>query len=184
MNLLLTLLNYSHKSVLIIIKKSMMKIPLSNGKSSHKNLNLLNMYSLSDHSRCKMSFFLHWNRFGEFSLTSLAHKRILCSEWVPSEWEFKLNLFLKNTDFHFTVRFNWLDLCGLLVGYCDVFINCVDTHSDGTHSLQRIHLPLPDSDSAGHVGCIDGRGRGGVFRSDAITELRSKCCEVLFRHTI
>ncbi len=27
--------------------------------------------------------------------------------------------------------------------------------------------PLPDSDSAGHVGCIDGRGGGGVFRSAA-----------------
>ncbi len=23
--------------------------------------------------------------------------------------------------------------------YCDVFINCLDSHSDGTHSLQRIH---------------------------------------------
>ncbi len=45
-------------------------------------------------------------------------------------------------------------------------------------------LPLPDSDSAGHVGCIDGRGRGGVFRSDDITAPRSKCCEVLFRHTL
>ncbi len=42
--------------------------------------------------------------------------------------------------------------------------------------------PLPDSDSAGHVGCIDGRGR--VFRSDDITAPRSKCCKVLFRHTL
>ncbi len=25
------------------------------------------------------------------------------------------------------------------VGYCDVFISCLDSHSDGTHSLQRIH---------------------------------------------
>ncbi len=23
--------------------------------------------------------------------------------------------------------------------YCDVFISCLDSHSDGTHSLQRIH---------------------------------------------
>ncbi len=23
--------------------------------------------------------------------------------------------------------------------YCDVFIRCLDSHSDGTHSLQRIH---------------------------------------------
>ncbi len=25
------------------------------------------------------------------------------------------------------------------VDYCDVFINCLDSHSDGTHSLQSIH---------------------------------------------
>ncbi len=25
------------------------------------------------------------------------------------------------------------------VDYCDVFISCLDYHSDGTHSLQRIH---------------------------------------------
>ncbi len=29
--------------------------------------------------------------------------------------------------------------CGLLVDYCDVFISCLDSHSDGTHSLQSIH---------------------------------------------
>ncbi len=29
--------------------------------------------------------------------------------------------------------------CGLLVDYCDVLINCLDSHSDGTHSMQRIH---------------------------------------------
>ncbi len=31
-----------------------------------------------------------------------------------------------------------LESCWLLVGYCDVFTNCLDSHSDGTHSLQRI----------------------------------------------
>jgi len=30
-----------------------------------------------------------------------------------------------------------LELCGLLVDYCDVFISCLDSHSDGTQSLQR-----------------------------------------------
>ncbi len=28
-----------------------------------------------------------------------------------------------------------LELCGLLVDHCDVFISCLDSHSDGTHSL-------------------------------------------------
>ncbi len=32
-----------------------------------------------------------------------------------------------------------LKLCELLVYYCDVFISCLNSHSDGTHSLQRIH---------------------------------------------
>ncbi len=32
-----------------------------------------------------------------------------------------------------------LELCELLVEYCDVFIRCLDSLSDGTHSLQRIH---------------------------------------------
>ncbi len=32
-----------------------------------------------------------------------------------------------------------MDWSGLLVDYCDGFISCLDSHSDGTHSLQRIH---------------------------------------------
>ncbi len=32
-----------------------------------------------------------------------------------------------------------LEWCGLSVDYCDVFISCLDSHSDGTHSLQSIH---------------------------------------------
>ncbi len=34
---------------------------------------------------------------------------------------------------------NGLELCGLLVDYCDVLWAILDSHSDGTHSLQRIH---------------------------------------------
>ncbi len=30
-------------------------------------------------------------------------------------------------------------LCRLLVNYDDVFISCLDSHFDGTHSMQRIH---------------------------------------------
>ncbi len=33
----------------------------------------------------------------------------------------------------------WTGKCGVLVDYCDVCISCLDSHSDGTHSLQRIH---------------------------------------------
>ncbi len=34
-------------------------------------------------------------------------------------------------------NYNLLLACGLLVDYCDVFISYLDSHSDGTHSLQR-----------------------------------------------
>ncbi len=30
------------------------------------------------------------------------------------------------------------------VDYCDVFISCLDSHSDGTHSLQSIHCWVSD----------------------------------------
>ncbi len=42
----------------------------------------------------------------------------------------------KHAAFHFTIN-KLMDWSG--VDYCDVFISCFDSHSDGTHSLQRIH---------------------------------------------
>ncbi len=38
-----------------------------------------------------------------------------------------------------------LEVCGLLVDYCDVFISCLVSRSDGTHSLQRIHWWTSDA---------------------------------------
>ncbi len=49
-----------------------------------------------------------------------------------------MNLLITNTDFHKTL-IDALESCGLLVDYCDAFMSCLDSHSDGTHSLQRIH---------------------------------------------
>ncbi len=46
-----------------------------------------------------------------------------------------MNLFITNMQLFTPQDFK----CGLLVDYCDVFISCLDSHSDGTHSLQRIH---------------------------------------------
>ncbi len=37
-----------------------------------------------------------------------------------------------------------LEWCGLLVNYFDVFISSLDSRSDGTHSLQMIHLWASD----------------------------------------
>ncbi len=56
-------------------------------------------------------------------------------------WTFLLSrmmdLFL--TNLHFTRPIGWTGMCGLHVDDCDVCISCLDSHFDGTHSLQRIH---------------------------------------------
>ncbi len=44
--------------------------------------------------------------------------------------------------FHFT-RCQLMDWSG--VDYCDVFISCLDSHSNGTHSLQRIVMWCNDT---------------------------------------
>ncbi len=46
-----------------------------------------------------------------------------------------------------------LEWCGLLVDYCYVFISCLDSHSDGTHSPHRIHCW--DSDEMLHFSKSD-----------------------------
>ncbi len=129
---------------------------------------------------------------------SVSHQWMLCSEWVPSEWESDKNItithttpvhqfmscevkncvFIRNKSLIFkTVWLSWIvnsawsfspenailwidlyfiqeqsfevqnALCMMylfianmqLVDYCDVFISCLDSHSDGTHSLQSIY---------------------------------------------
>ncbi len=69
-------------------------------------------------------------------------------------WTFSLDealLWINNMDFSFCLLqmlSDGLEWCGLLVDYCDVFISCLDSHSDGTHSLQSIHCW--DSDAVTH----------------------------------
>ncbi len=43
--------------------------------------------------------------------------------------------------FFFSEVINWWSC----VDYCDVFISCLDSHSDGTHSLQSIHCWASDA---------------------------------------
>ncbi len=45
-------------------------------------------------------------------------------------------------------------------------------------------LPLPSIQPTWPALSLSGRAREGVFRSDDITAPRSKCCKVLFRHTL
>ncbi len=50
-----------------------------------------------------------------------------------------LNLLQTCTFLFHMMLIDGLESCGLLVDYCDVFISCLESHSEGTHSLQRIH---------------------------------------------
>ncbi len=70
-------------------------------------------------------------------------------EWVIMDSEFderyKVEMsgwicFLETHSFslHKTLT-DGLELCGSLADYCDVFISCLDSHSDGTHWMQRIY---------------------------------------------
>ncbi len=65
--------------------------------------------------------------------------KIMDYGWVCWKQWFEV-VFLQTHTFSLHKTFiDGLELCGLLVDYCDVFISCLDSHSDGTHSLQRIH---------------------------------------------
>ncbi len=63
-------------------------------------------------------------------------------QWIEVKNVVMIYLFF---DKHFTcyslqnMLIDGLEWCGWLVDYCDVFISCLDSHSDGTHSLQGIH---------------------------------------------
>ncbi len=46
--------------------------------------------------------------------------------------------------FHKTL-IDGLELCELLEDYYDIFICCLDSHSDGTHSLQKIYWWASDA---------------------------------------
>ncbi len=59
-----------------------------------------------------------------------------------------------------------LEWCGLLVDYCDVFISCLDSHSDGIHSLQRIHCW--DTDAVLHFSKSDEETNSSTVREKII----------------
>ncbi len=50
---------------------------------------LRKMYSPSGHPRCRWVCFFIGTDLEKFNITSLVHQWIHCSEWVPSDWQFK-----------------------------------------------------------------------------------------------
>ncbi len=65
---------------------------------------------------------------------------LLFKQWNEVKHVLMMDLCLTNMQLlpHYTLT-DWFEWCALLVDYCDVFISCLDSHSDGTHSLQSIH---------------------------------------------
>ncbi len=60
---------------------------------------------------------------------------------IGQKWQFKVENVLMMDFFLTTWRASlckmltdWLESCGMRVDYCDAFISCLDSHSDGTHS--------------------------------------------------
>ncbi len=60
-------------------------------------------------------------------------RREICTALFTSKKNNNLK-FIKCLDEFITNKIEWS-----VVDYCDVFIGCLDSHSDGTHSLQMIH---------------------------------------------
>ncbi len=73
---------------IIICHSNFMLIKRENN-NTNKNVIMLNIYSPSGHSRYRWVFFFIRTDLEKFSMPSLVHQWILCSEWVPSEWESK-----------------------------------------------------------------------------------------------
>ncbi len=92
--------------------------------------------------KCIYCFFIGTD-YGKFSITSLAHQLIFCIEWVPSEWNSKQWKKHPNIThvFHMTLVHQ---LMPCEMKSCSFFISCLEFHSDGTHSMQRMHLWTSD----------------------------------------
>ncbi len=60
-------------------------------------------------------------------------------QWFNIQNILIMDLFLQTLTFSLLkMLIDRLDWCGLIVDYCDVFISCLDSHSDGTHSLPLV----------------------------------------------
>ncbi len=70
--------------------------------------------------------------------------RILAgNNYLKSVLNLLMDLLFINMQLFSSKDVNWWT-GGLLVDYCDVFISCLHSHSDGTHSLQSIHWWVSD----------------------------------------
>ncbi len=110
---------------------------------SHIKIHPHNCLELFSHvNGADLFFFFSWFRRDNFFTGGSALWTIYFSwnQWFENVSMMDLFLLLKTRSFCLLkTLITALEWCGLLVDYCDVFISCLDSHSDGTHSLQRIH---------------------------------------------
>ncbi len=116
----MTLVHPFTSSGIFVKKKS---IIIHNEASSSENVHPLLSSHIKIHQHIWLELFLlSWFRRDDFF----------------TEDGLKLNL-LQTHSCPLHKLLDGLDLCELLEDYCDVLISCLDSHSDGTHSLRRIH---------------------------------------------
>ncbi len=111
--------------------------------------------SPSGYPRCRSVCFFIGTDLDKCSIILLAHQRIPCSEWVPSELEFTQlkKKHHNNPQVYGLQSINWHLVKWKSVYVCNksiinVFLTSTsvwiivifyNSHSDGTHSLHRIH---------------------------------------------
>ncbi len=119
-------------------------------KSSHlnqeRNLHRSSTVYKPKQSKTALNMWLDFNVRGQHEINFFTGGSVIIDYILAKSDSLKLKTpqwwicFLQTHSFwlHKTL-IDGLEWSGLLVDYCDVFISCLDSHSDGTHSLQRIH---------------------------------------------
>ncbi len=108
-------------------------------KSSHQNPPT---YLFTTVLTCKWCLICVYFSPDSDKMTVLLEKAIFIDKSILAGSD-RLKLKTINDEF-ITNTHLFTESCGLLVDYCNVFIICLDSHSDGTHSLQRIHCWASD----------------------------------------
>ncbi len=97
-------------------------------------------------SQVKTVLSVDFNVRGQQGMYLFTGLNVIMHYELGQKWPFKAKTswwicFLQTHSFSLHKMFtDGLESCGsLYCDYCDVFISCFDSHSDGTHSLQRIH---------------------------------------------
>ncbi len=113
-------------------------------ESGEKSAQIKQCLQASQNSSNKyVGVFLMWETTGD----GLFHwRKHYYGLWIQEVKTFWWICFLQTQAFLLhKMLIDGLKWCGL---HCDVFISCLDSHSNGTHSLQRIHWSAMECDNS------------------------------------